>query len=427
MKSKSGYTVHQRVGVQDGGWRAALAALNDAPQGFVRAAAVARRIAAALPGEADAMWWAFHGVMVLDGPIAAVATARAALERSKPTAGAEYALIRAMRRAGRVAELRAGFRKQAEQEPGSAARALQLARVLPRDEAAEVLRAAGAAHPDDKEVLTSRARLALQIGRPAEAADLYARVAAQDPDVAGDADFVLAHVRAGRIDEALRATLARVTSGKGDIADVARYVQLTRLRGAKPPRKAAEVVAQWANGADGAVEWLAARLGDEPPAKHGEFSPIEAATLAIQQVATRDPVRALARCQEAEVGALTQLEDETALLLAAEAWRGGDRALFERLYAVTKVAVSADALRDWIDRGEEPVDGWRLDGGERAAVLLARARRLAMEGRASTVDFAEALRQDPLSGPATVAAIRWPAPPRAAPAVRMVLAEAPAP
>ncbi len=422
LNSKTVYTVRQHVGVQEGGWKVALAELNDAPQGFPRAAALARRIAAALPGDGAAGSWAVHGTMVLDGPAAAAAAALAAVERTNGATWAEYGFVFAMRRAGRAPELRPLYRAQLSKEPDSAAAAVRLARVLPRDEAERVLRPALAAHPDDKSLMTALARVALQTGRPAEAADLYARVAEKDADVVADTPYAAALVRAGRLDDALRVTLARATSKDANAYDVARHVRVARVAGAKPPRKPEELVAQWAQGRDGAVEWLAAVLGDDPPAKHGFFSPVEAATLAIQQVASRDPERALARCREAETGALTQLDDETALLLAAEAWRTGDRALFERLYAASKVIISADALRAWLDRGEEPVDGWRSDAGERAALLLARARRLAAAGEGGAAEKREALRADPLAGPATLAARRWPAPPRAAPAVRLVLA-----
>jgi len=428
VNSKSVYTVRQHVGVQDGGWKIALGELNDAPQGFPRAAALARRIAGALPGDPAAGSWALHGTMVLEGPSAAAAAALSVLEQTKSASWAEYAFVRAMRRAGRAAELRLAYRAQLSKEPGSADAAVRLARVQSRDEAEPVLRAAFAAHPDDKGVMTALARIALQTGRPAEAADLYAHLAEKDDaDVVVGLPYALALVRAGRLDEALRVTLVRATSKDANAFDVARYVQVARVPGAKPPRKTEEVVAQWAKGRDGAVEWLAALLGDDPPAKHGTFSPVETVTLAIHQAAKRDPERALALCRAAETGALTQLGDETTLLLTLEAWRTGDRALFDRLYAATSVGLSADALCAWVDRGEEPVDGWRIDAGERAAVLLARARRLAAAGDGGEAAKGEALRADPLAGLATVAARHWPAPPRAAPTVRLVLVTAPAP
>jgi hypothetical protein len=428
VKEKTGYTVRQHVGVLGGGWSSALTMLQDAPAGgYARSVALARRLAAVIPGE-RAGWWALRGTLVLEGPEAASAAALAVADVGEKGKWAEYALVQAMRRAGRGAELQARYRAQLEKEPGSPAAAMLLARVLPPAEADAVMREALQAHPDDDELLRGVARMELKIGRVREAAARYAKLAAKDPDVHGDPLYLDVLLRTGRLDEALKVALSRATSPQGSARDVARYVRLTRLKNAKPPRKADDVVKDWAKGRAGAYEWLASLLGDKPPGAHGEFSPIDRVNLAIQQAVTEDPGIALSRCRDAEFGSLVQLEDETLVLLAAEAARTGDTA-FERLWAVTDLPMSPEAFRGWIDRGEEPPDGWRIDPGERAAVLLARARRLAAAGKADPSATTAAVLADPLIGVATVAGFRWKPPgkatEKATEQVRLVLARPP--
>ncbi len=421
VKQSSGYTVHQHVGMLDGGWKAAIGAIEDVPQGYERAYALARRIAAALPGDQAAGWWALRATMILEGPEAAGAAAVAVLAQGEKGRWAEYAFLNAMRRAGRSAELRPRYRTRLEKE-NSAAAAVDLSRVLPAAEAEGVLRQGLAAHPET-ELVRMLARLLVKTGRTQEALQLYARIPEKERE-GDDLVQLAALIRARQTTEALKLALDAASRPDASAPTVARYVRLARVAGAKAPRKPEEIVAAWAKGRDGATEWLASLVGEDPPAKHAEFPPAQLATLSIQRVATRDPEKALARCRDAGVEGLVQLEGEMAVLLAAEAWRAGDAPLFDRLYAVTSLPLSAQAVRGWIDRGEEPQDGWRLDPGERAGILLARARRLAAAGQASPTDLAAALTEDPLLGSATLAAARWPAPARSAGPVRLVLAPA---
>jgi hypothetical protein len=422
VKEKTGYTVRQHVGVLDGGWKSTLSMLQDAPQGgYARSVALARRLAAAIPGE-GAGWWALRGTMALEGPEAAAAAALAVVAQGEKGRWAEYALVQAMRRAGRGGELVPRYRAQLAKEPGSPAAAMLLSRVLPAPEADAVMREALQAHPDDPELLRGVARMEFKMGRVREAAARFAKLAEKDASVRGDLLYLDVLVRSGRLDQALEISFAHATSAEGSARDVARYVRLTRMKNAKPPRKADDVVKEWAKGRASAYEWLASLLGDTPPATHAEFSPIEKVNLGIQQAVTGDPAAALARCRDAELGSLTQLDDEALVLLTGEAARVGDTALFEKLWAVTDLPMSPEAFRGWIDRGEEPPDGWRIDPGERAGVLLARARRLAAEGKADPAATTAAVLADPLIGVATVGGFRWKAPEKDVSKIRLVLA-----
>jgi hypothetical protein len=418
VKGSSGYTVHQHVGMLDGGWRSALDALEDAPGGYARALALARRIAAALPADASAGWWTFRATMLLEGPAAAGASAVAALQQGEKGRWAEYALITAMRRVGRAAELRERYRARLREEKSSEA-AQDLARVLPAAEAEEVLARAVATRPD-ADLVRWLARLLVKTGRAQQAVAMFERLPEKERD-GGDAAHLVALVRAGRTDDAVKLALGRATRPEANAHDLALYVRLATKRGVKPPRDPKEVVGSWAKGREAAHEWLGSLLGADAPKQPADFPAAQLAAVAIQRAATRDPAAALQRCKDAEPGALAQVDDEMLILLAGEAWRAGDGPLFERLWAATTLPLSLDAVRGWIDRGAEPEDGWRLDPGERAGLLLARARRRAASGEGDPRDLTAALTEDPLVGPATVAAARWPAPPRAAPPVRLVL------
>jgi hypothetical protein len=418
VKDSKGYTVHQHVGMLDGGWKTALNELEVESGGYARALELARRISAALPGDEAAGWRSLRITMVLEGPAAVGAAALAALQQEEKGGWAESALLTAMRRMGRASELRDRYRARLREEK-SAKAAEDLARVLPAAQAEEVLTAAVAAQPD-AELVRWLARLLVKTGRAQEAVAMYERLPEQERD-GGDPVQLLALVRAGRIDDALKLALGRATRPEARALDVARYVRLATKRGVKPPREPKEVVGGWAKGREAAHEWLGSLLGADPPKQHADFPPAQVAALSIQRVATRDPAAALQRCRDAEPGAVFQVDDEMLILLAAEAWRAGDAPLFERLWSASSLPLSLDAVRGWIDRGVEPEDGWRLDPGERAGILLARARRRAASGEGDPRDMSAALTEDPLVGPATVAAARWPAPARADPPVRLVL------
>jgi hypothetical protein len=422
LREGSRRTVKTHVDLLPGGWVQALSLTADASGGTPLAFTLAQRLRGALPGEWYPLGMAIQTATVLRGPDAAAAVAEEALNASPETNDWNWAYARAMRRAGRLAEVRERYQALATRAPGSAVARAVLLRILPRAGIESAATEALAAFPSDREVRTAAAEALLRAGRAREAAAAYSGL------TLGPADenwFVESQVRAllatGRTREATEVALAGARVKDAAAEMLALYARVARLPGAQPKATPGDVLKAWA-GENGevAVAWVQAQVGELDPGSTETLHvpPSNHAMLEIVAWATRDPQRALQRCRATNDLALFRLPDAVRTLLALEAYRTGDRQTFRRLGV--RLTMSDDEVTAWIDRGVEPEGFWRLDEDERAAYSLARARRLAASGLPVPAALVAAARADPLRGPAYLAATRWPRPERSAPPVQLV-------
>jgi tetratricopeptide (TPR) repeat protein len=421
-QQSSGQEVRTRVAVAPGGVKAALS-LSSETEGLTATTAMARRLHRALPADPYPLGFLFMGTALEEGSDGAVALAEEGL-RAAPGSAEMYRLYaRAMRVAGRLAELRERYRALAAKEPRRPVATAMKVRVLPRAEAEVAARAALAEFPDDPEVLLSAAYVALRAGRPADAAALYGEV---PPGPSQDADsHIRALLAASRAQEALAVALkaARAKgSGADDAALYVRVARAARRAGAKPEVEPEALVRDWA-GQDGeaSVAWVKALLGELLPGAADGLSlpPHYRAQLDLTIWATHDPARALELCHAGPEQLPLALPYELTNLLALEAYRVGDREVYRRLQF--RVPVGEAELAAWIDRGVEPEEAWRLDDAERAAFALVRERALRAAGQPVPPALAAAARADPLRGAAYLAATTWPRPARTARPAQLVL------
>lgn len=401
------------VGVLDGGWKTSLHATAQ-ELGAARAAVLGRRLQRALPREWLPLVFAVHGGAGGETPDEVTADSAA---RAPELAWVHRAHIGALRRAGRLDEARATYRALAASAPGSAVAAASLLRVLPRAEIDAAAAGALAAHPSDGEVLAAAAYASLAAGRCPEAAARYGRIPLAAPEDNGFVeDQVRALLCAGHPDQAAAAALAAARVKGAGYREIALYAQTARVRGAAPPLAPEDLLKEAVPEEHTAAAWVRASLGDLPAGEpQPEAGSREERLLEIIRAATRDPERALRLCSGLDAAALQGLPDEVQHLLALEAYRTGEGVLFELLRGWLPFGPLEVAA--WVDRGVEPEEWWRLADGERPAFALARVRRLQAVGQPVPAALVAALRTDPLRGPATLAAERWPRPKRQEPPV----------
>jgi hypothetical protein len=423
MPTHSTQVVKTAVDLAPGGWRRALQLAPDTPGGLRTADALARRLHRALPGEWDPLGVALRTASILDGPEAAATLAEAALDRAPDSAALHRTYVHAARLAGHGEALRQRYRAMAATAPPSPLATAMLLRLLPRAEAEAAARAAVETFPADPEVRRAAAYVLLRTGHPADAAALYGTVALGE---AAENGWVESQVRAlllaGRPQEAVRAALAAAKVEGADAITAALFARASGVAGGQPEVDPERFVREWAGkGGEVSIAWVQALRGQLEPEAVGrlELGPSRRAALAIAAFTTRDPAQAPERCRKAADGTLVALPHELALLLALEAHRTGDRDLYRRF--AFRVPLADAQVAAWIDRGVEPEDAWRLGEDERAALALARARRLEAAGEPVPPALTTAARGDPLQGPAYWAALRWPRPARAAPPIQLVL------
>jgi hypothetical protein len=157
--------------------------------------------------------------------------------------------------------------------------------------------------------------------------------------------------------------------------------------------------------------WIAGRLGNE--LSESDLSNLTSDDmrqgLTLQSAAWRSAEAAWNESRTASVGAMEMLDTTTTLLLAAEFERVGDTVLAGKLFGTLALLtpLSREELRTALFAPEGEAVLAHLDPEWRAAVLLARARRMDAQGVDSRATYAAAARDDILQGVVTNAMRQW--------------------
>ncbi len=422
MGSGSKREVRWRADLLDGGWRSSTGYLAFKKR-YAEASAVAAAVARAEPaeGEAFAIW--IQNAQLAGGPKAALEAARAAAEMAPDDLDAQRVYSHYLVAAGQLEEARRIFAARAEKAPDSVAAAYLVARVAPRSEALARYEQLVAQHPDD-----GPARRALAFGyvraeRFAEAIREYEALGKLHPDLvlASAKAFATALVAAGRTGEALRRMDALSSDGSASFDAAVLRARLAHVaRTARGTNPALEVIAAaQKNPADQeglralVAAWTRVLAGGPAPgakqlAAIENESEREAAKIMVTSAS--DPAAALAAAARADVRALSKLEEEVAVLLAAEAARRGDDRLAVRLAEASgQIEAPGRAVVAFV-KGEEPEElvdvAWEI----RAPLLFARARAAEAAGKDARRLYEAARKADVLRGAVATAMAGWPKP-----------------
>lgn len=406
-----------------GGWNAGryvaltMGANADEPR------AIVSRLRRAIPDDVTLAWAEVVYAAAAEGHGPAVALAEEAQRLSPSSVEAIDVWEHFMRTSGRTAELRARALAMAADAPRSTTTKELLLLVLPRAGAVQEARSTAAAVDPDLDLLPAAAYVLLQAGRAAEAVELYRALPSRDDpqELLFPGALVRALLQTGDPGAAAALALQVAQREHADVYDVVRYLRVAAIAGASPEVDPQAVLAAWSERNPARAQLARAWAGLTPrpaeaPAALPE-DPIEATGLLLDW-AMHDPDEALALCRAGRPGFLVGLPWEFVSVLAVEAYRTGDRDLFERLR--WSLPLSAGEIAAYVDRGVAPEDGWRLGDADRAALALARERTLRASGAAVPRDVSRAARGDPL-GVSTLIAERWPAPRAARPPVVLVL------
>ncbi len=304
----------------------------------------------------------------------------------------------------------------AQADLDDASRALAELRTLGGDAFEARLAALERSQPTAFEVQRSVARHAAARGDWTTCLAIYEKLGAALPAYRVP-DKALCAFGAGREDDA-RAMLEKVATGGGEFAWGAGMMlaRLDRARGKPLPEKAADRVAGKLEVAG--VRTLAALEAASLAKGSGVgHDGLDKDSLAYMKPAV-DAARAATTGADAAMAAFDRLGPDVGhlpepllVVVAGEAVRVGDFALASRLLEAAKgFGLPTDEVIAWILDGTPPAHGHRLDAEERAALDLARARRLASLGKDVVSDYASIRRRDVLKGWVSRLLADWAAP-----------------
>ncbi|XXF77705.1 hypothetical protein P2318_32350 [Myxococcaceae bacterium GXIMD 01537] len=404
-----------QVGMASGGWRTSLSMMES--QGDH--AAMARLGEALLklsPRNEEALDIALRGRLLDEGTEAVLALLDRVSKAQPDWPQVVERTVQVRLARGERESLRASLMENARQRPEGDVANVLLSRVEPPHDAIARLEKVVASHPGEPSFRAELARRRFEAG-------LHAQVVA-DFEALGDAvrslppSARLAYTRAlvalGRAPEAV-ALAARWldASEKPDWGLLILYGQLAFLVSEDTwPRGLPDYIARAEAGSENVVmrAWVNVRLGEEVQgwlAERVEESVFR--SLTIEAAARRDPERAWRQCHGVSIAALERLPATTALLLAAEFERAGEPLVAGQLLRTLQLAVplSRQELRRAVFEPGGEAALAHLDPELRAAVLLARARRLDAEGQDSSAVYAAAARDDLVHGVVSGAMRRW--------------------
>ena len=425
MDSHAKRELRWAVEVMKGGWMVTASVLeNDGRLG--EAAALAGRVAAAEPGDKDALARWLNLALVAGGPAAAVAPAKAIAEAAPGDLDAQRVYSHFLVSAGRREEAERIFAERAAKAPGDADAAYLRARVAEPEAAMQQFQALAREHPDDPRFRRGLAWQYYSALRWTDALREYGAVARIAPDAAraNTQPVAASLVATGKVPAAL-ALVERAASSSLDLSVAVLHAQVTRLaRGARDPGRYLARVAdlqktdvQKAAWRTYARVWGHALAGEPPPpAKEIDAIPypIQREACRIMVAAAADPAAGLKLAAPANRAALAEVADTVALLLAGEAARlGRDDLAVSLAEASGHLEAPGRAVVAFV-RGGDPVELRDVDPEDRAALLLARARAAQASGLDAAPVLAQVRANDPLRGGVAQALARWPKPDRPA-------------
>jgi tetratricopeptide (TPR) repeat protein len=406
-----------------GGWRTSLTVLENEER-YALLAKLGEALLQVDPTREEPFEAALKGWYHQEGPEAALAFLRRTMKAHPDLLPAHEKYQQFLQALGERERVRGFYAGLLEKAPASDSVVVQflLAGVEPPAEALARLEKLVEQEPTRGRLRRERARLRFLTGRYEDAvADYEALLEPKkpvEPDVASA--YLRSLVALGRAPAAL--TLA-AGFGEAEAKPDWRIVILYgRLSGFVPE-------AEWPKDLPFFVEranagrsdrlipvWIAARLGQEVSEADLRALPDDEMrqALAIQKAAWKSAEQAWRESHNASVSTLEMLDTSTTLLLAAEFERVGATALAGKLFGTLALhtPLSREELRTAVFAPEGEAVLAHLDPEWRAAVLLARARRMDAQGLDSRDTYAAVARSDILQGVVTSAMRQWTRPAR---------------
>jgi hypothetical protein len=416
-KDKSGRAITRlSLNLAEGGWRTSARLLEDQRK-FAELAGVAEGILQVEPRSEEALTAALTGWYHAHGPEAALSFLRRVRDAQPDWFTPTERTVHLSLVLGQREALRQSLAANAEKVPEGDVTLAFLAKVEPPEAGRARLEAVLAKNPEDAFFQAEVARLRFVTGRYDEAVALNDKRFGPGRPV--DEGALSAHLRSmvalGLASDALK--LAAQVGDKAPTVSWRFAVLYGQLASFVPKEQWPRPVQHFVEKANGNRTdrglrlWMKALLGEELSATELRDVPDEDVrkALTLIRAAWSDPELAWKECRNASPRALAMLDTTTALLLAAEFERAGDAALAGQLFGALalEVPLSRAELRRAVFEPEGLALLAHLDPEWRAAVTLARARRLDALGEDSREVYAQVLADDLLQAQVTSALRRW--------------------
>jgi tetratricopeptide (TPR) repeat protein len=398
-----------------GGWQSTLGILEERGS-LDRALGVSLKVAEKDPTASEAIIMAAAMLERVRGVDPALAYLEKFLEGRPDAFEVHRTYLHYLRRADRFEQARTYYREFRRTHEGTLPLVL-LARAEPLETALLLYREVQGREPNNKLARRGLARLYLDLGRYPESAELFAQVAADDPDYKYYADdHVRSLIRQGRRPEALEVAKKAVEKAPTEWRLAVLHAHLAAAAPASGSL-ATTYIDRFAQSRQdpGLGVWMRSLVGipvDEGLVNKEQLQG-EASVLAarVQLAAAQDLVLAWGLCSKATPATLERVLSPIALLLGTEFLRAGDAATADRLLSrLPDLPLPTSAFTAYVMDGVEHPELWRLDDDARAALDFVRARKLEADGGSGEALYASALRREDWPGIVTRARATWPAP-----------------
>lgn len=421
VKQRTGSVTKRTLAVAPGGFSTAAWLLSSKDR-LLEASRIVEVAAAASQGDFHSLWSAVNLVTRARGPEAAIAYARELRDQASDVLERHLVYQSLMRWTGRIDEVRDEYRDFYAKNQSSPMAGVLLYRVeMDKDASKSLLDSLVQRFPEDMRVIERAAYSALNEGRHADSAALFAKLAEPAVKARVIDDHAYALVALGRVEEARSLVERQVAALGAEIApsQLLARAKLARLSGAEPTAAADAVIPRGSTSTTSSSSdsrnqwrkaWVLSAIGEDLPSITitATEEPTRSA-VKIQLAAARDPAEAWEACAAADPRGLRSIDPVTTVLLGAEFARAGDMATAIRLLSPrAELGWPASVFLDYVLSGVERPDLPRLAPEIRAALAFVRARRLSETGQTSDDLMALAEKLDAMKGIVSRARERWP-------------------